>query len=145
MTDPSIGKPTSITDPTPPSPTGAGDAAQTQMPPAPHPDAELWDRLLRTLARGVLTLVYVLLFEVMNYVIFALAFFQYLVVLVTGKPLAALHPLNERLAAYVGDISGYLTCLDERPPFPFSRLRAARGLPARPEWRRRERLKPPRQ
>ncbi len=101
-------------------------------------------RVGETLARGILSLFYILMFEVMNYVIFGLAAVQYLTVIFTGRPIAALHPLNERLAAYVGDISGYLTCIDSYPPFPFSRPRKSRAVAFEPGWRRRKDNQPPR-
>ncbi|WP_200387395.1 DUF4389 domain-containing protein [Thiocapsa imhoffii] len=94
-----------------------------------------WTRIGRTLVRGVTMLGFVLWFEVLNYTIFAIALLQYLAILVSGRPIALLRRFNEGLSAYMGDLAGYLTCVDERAPFPFSRPRPARGVVHQPQWR----------
>lgn len=96
----------------------------------------LLERLGRTLLRGVLMLVYAVVFEIINYTVFGIAILQYLVIAATGRPIGPLQRVNEVLSAYMGDVTAYLTCVDDRAPFPVSRLRAARGLPLERAWRR---------
>ncbi len=101
---------------------------------ADHPNPLI--RIVLTLQQGVFMLLYALLFEVMNYTIFAIAILQFLAIVVTGRPIAALRRFNEYVSAFMGDVAGYMTCVDARPPFPFSRPREARGAPYNPRWRR---------
>ncbi|MBK5938380.1 DUF4389 domain-containing protein [Halochromatium roseum] len=103
---------------------------------ADHPN--LLIRIGLTLLQAVFMLLYALLFEVLNYSIFAIAILQYLSIIATGRPISMLRRFNEYLSAYMGDVAGYLTCVDPRPPFPFSRPREARGMPYAPRWRRDE-------
>ncbi|RKT44150.1 DUF4389 domain-containing protein [Thiocapsa rosea] len=103
---------------------------------ADHPD--IFKRIGVTLLRGLLMALFFILFEILNYTIFGIAILQYLAIVLFGRPMDLLRSINEGLSAYMGDIAGYLTCVDDRAPFPFSRLRGARGIPLQPEWRRRK-------
>ena len=87
-----------------------------------------------TLQRAGLMLMFFILFEVLNYIIFGIAAVQMVVVAITTRPITPLHKINEGLSAYMGDISGYLTCVDKHPPFPFSRLRGKRADPLPKGW-----------
>lgn len=101
---------------------------------ADHPG--IFTRIGLTLLRGLLMALFFILFEILNYTIFGIAILQYLAIVLFGRPIGPLRGINESLSAYMGDIAGYLTCVDDRAPFPFSRLRGARGIPLQPEWRR---------
>lgn len=93
-------------------------------------------RVGRTLLRALLMLIYAVIFEVINYTVFGIAILQYLSIIVTGRPIGLLQRVNEVLSAYMGDVTAYLTCVDDRAPFPVSRLRPGRGMPITREWRR---------
>lgn len=114
---------------------GVAAGSDDGWPPfADHPN--LLIRIGLTLLQAVFMLLYALMFEVLNYSIFAIAILQYLSIIATGRPIPMLRRFNEYLSAFMGDVAGYLTCVDARPPFPFSRPREARGMPYAPRWRR---------
>jgi hypothetical protein len=125
-----------------PAPQQAPQTQQRQPEPpsggtfADHPNPLI--RIALTLIRAVLMLIYALLFEVMNYVIFSIAIVQLVAIAATARPIKALDSLNEGLSSFMGDITGYLTCVDDAPPFPFSRPRGRRSRPRPVGWKRQD-------
>lgn len=134
MTDEQLAQPQSTPQPASEPPESVSAAPVKNF--VAHPNFLI--RLGRTLIRGVLMLIYFVLFEILNYLVFGIAALQFLAITLTARPIGFLESFNEGLSAYMGDISGYLTCVDVRAPFPFSRLRGNRTRPLPVGWKKRQ-------
>lgn len=85
-------------------------------------------RMLVVLLRGLAMLFFAVLFEVLNWLVFGIAFVQFLSLALTGRslPFRWVKRFNEQLSVYYADLTAYLTCARERPLFPFGGWRGGR-------------------
>lgn len=72
-----------------------------------------------TWLRGLLMLLFVIVFELVKLVVGLTALVQFIVMLVTGAPNEPLRRLGAGLAVYSEEIVAFLTCATEQTPFPF--------------------------
>lgn len=70
--------------------------------------------------RGLLMLLFVFVFELVQLATGLMAVVQFVVLLVTGAPNEQLRRVGAALAVYSEEIVAFLTCATEDVPFPFS-------------------------
>lgn len=73
-----------------------------------------------TWRRGVFMLVFVVIYSLAELLVAAVAVFQFLAVLFTGRPHARLEPFARSLSLYVFQVVQFFTFGREEKPFPFS-------------------------
>jgi hypothetical protein len=107
------------------------DASSAAKPTSPLLDGERRE----TLVRGLLILLFAVVYSITELVIGAVVVLQFGFVLITGEKNAKLLELGARASAYVYQILRYVTFNSETRPFPFSdwpALPPADGTPPPP-------------
>lgn len=74
---------------------------------------------IKTYQRLALMLIFVVIYGIVELIIYAIAIFQWGVLLFTGKLYANLKEFGAAIAAYLYDIVKFLTFETEHLPFPF--------------------------
>lgn len=87
----------------------------------PYADRRTWERL-------VYTLLFVVAFNVAEFVLWTVTAIQFLFKLVTGDPNARLRDFGQGLGTFIYDVVLFLTFRSEHKPFPFAPW--PRGAPA---------------
>jgi hypothetical protein len=96
----------------PQGPTGAAATPMQRAGDWFHATRDHWKR-------GLLMLLYVLVFGLIKLAVSLIALFQFGYILITGGPNAPVRDFGASLALYTADLIDFLVCADERPPFPF--------------------------
>ena len=70
--------------------------------------------------RLILTILYLIIFEILKVVVQVTVLFQYVYLLITQKPNQPLRSFSNKVATYAYKIIRYATLNDSHRPFPFS-------------------------
>jgi len=73
-----------------------------------------------TWLRGVFMLLFVVIFNIAEFVLMMTTLFQFLASLFTGKPNERALRFGANLAEFIGQIGSYLTFASDERPFPFA-------------------------
>ncbi len=88
--------------------------------------------------RGLYMLLFALLYSLAEIVVAAVAFFQFIAVLITGEPNQRLLSFGYSLSGYIAQILRFVTYNSELKPYPFTTWpkgapRRRKAEPAKPE------------
>lgn len=92
---------------------------QKTAPPPPVDEAPAVSRM-KILLRFLYSILYLLVFEILRLVVQLTVLFQYVYLLVTGKPSLPLRRFGNRVSDYTFRVLRYLTLNENARPYPFS-------------------------
>jgi hypothetical protein len=97
-------------------PAGGGNGADEPYRPPPWLRGETW-------LRGLMMLLFWVLYGIAELVVGVVVLLQFLIVLFTGERNDRLLGFGERVSLYIYDVLRFVTFNSEQRPFPFSDLR----------------------
>jgi Domain of unknown function (DUF4389) len=88
-----------------------------QTPNQPSPEA---DARQAVFIRALFMILFIIIYYVAQWLVVAVAVFQFVVALITGKPNVNLTSFGEGLSRFIYQVARFLTFNTEEKPFPFS-------------------------